>query len=153
MSDSEKLRRIYGNLYSIGAFVLFALAINIIWIAFIFLQTPQFIFISICISLFLFIFSYFSMEKSYKYFIGVSKEKIHKSASAELKKVTGISLLTVTFILLTAIICSIWSMIVWGVLIPDLGFLAVPIFIFSLIFPITYMEACSNFIMAGDYVS
>lgn len=153
MSDSEKLRRIYGNLYSIGAFVLFALAINIIWIAFIFLCTPHFIFISICISLFLFIFSYFSIEKSYKYFIGVSKEKIHKSASAELKKITGISLLTVAFILLTAIICYIWSMVVWGALIPELGFLAFPIFIFSVICPLIHFEACRNFIMAGDYVS
>lgn len=153
MSDSEKLRIIYGNLYLTGAFILFALAVNIIWIVFIFLCNPQFIFISMCISLFLFIFSYFAAEKSYKYFIGVNKEKINKSASAELKKIRGILFLTLTFILLTAIICFGCSIAVWGELIPELSFLAYPIFIFSLICPITSIEARSNFIMAGDCVS
>lgn len=153
MSDSEKLRRIYGNLYMIGAFIFFSVAVNIIWIAFIFFHTPQFIFISLCVSLFLFIFSYFATEKSYKYFIGVSKEEIHKSASAELKKITGICFLTVTFILLTAIICFVWSNIVLGALIPELGLLGIPIFIFPIICAITYTYACRNFIMAGDCVS
>lgn len=141
MSDSEKLRKTYGNLCLALSLFLLTLSISSIWCAVVFppsailvIPFALFIFFPCCI---------FSAIDAYDYFVDVSKERFEDSDKAKLLRVNGLIYLAWSFTFFAIGICCLWGIFVfWGII----GFILLLIFFTCLImFGLFIDKACSKF--------
>lgn len=147
MSDSEKLRKTYGNLCLALSLFLLALGISSIWLAVVFppsaigvIPFALFIFFPCCI---------FSAIDAYDYFVDVSKERFEDSDKAKLLRVNGLIYLAWSFTFFTIGICCLWGVFVfWG----NISFVLLILFFSCLcIFCGCIDEACSKFMAIKKY--
>lgn len=113
MSDSDKLRKTYGDLNLALSFFLLAIAISSIWLAII---LPNFITIPLSfIYIVIFFFPCFTWatEDACKYFVGVCKKKIDGSDKAKLLRINGLISLTWSFAFFAISICCLWGIFVF----------------------------------------
>lgn len=153
MSDFEKLRKKYASLWLIASFALFALAISGVWSIFVFIHNFFSFFFVICVSMFFFVFTYFAVENFYKYFIGVSEEKISESASAKLKKLKGILFLIAAFVALGLATNCIWGIFVFGKNFEIFAYLILAFFALLALFSIFIVGTYNNFAIIEEIFS
>lgn len=141
MSDSEKLRKTYGNLCLALSLFLLALGISSIWLAVLF---PLSSFLALPLAIFFFFPGWiYSAMDAYNYFVDVSKERFEDSDKAKLLRVNGLIYLAWSFAFFAIGICCWWGVFVfWGII----GFILLLIFFTCLImFGLFIDKACSKF--------
>ncbi|MCI8362844.1 MAG: hypothetical protein HFJ41_07000 [Clostridia bacterium] len=144
MSDSKKLRKQQGNILLTLSFIFFTLAVCSIWIIFI-IPNGFFIMIGGSFSLLLFVTSFCFAEISCKTYIGVSENEICNSASAKMRKTTGIFELVKAFIFLALTISCLWAVFVFYKISTSSLLFILPFLLCFSGFMIHSSESCDNF--------
>lgn len=124
MSDSEKLRKIKGNIWLTISFIPFTIAICAVWLMFI-TYYGFILMVFGTVPLLFFTLSLVASTKSYETYVSVNSEEINRCNSAKLKKINGISELICAYVFLALAISTIWAIFIfteiassfWGIFI------------------------------------
>lgn len=142
MSDSEKLRKTYGNLWLALSLFILALCVSSFWLIALLKDVLIGFLLLIGISI-LSLFFVLAASNGYNYFVDVSEKKIARSDKAKLLKIQGLISLTTSFAFFAFCICCLWVIFLfWG----DTGFIFLLLFMAcSIMFSILSKSSCSKF--------
>lgn len=114
MSDSDKLRKMYGNLWLALSSFLLALCVSAFWLIVI-LQDALIGVLLVVAVILIFSFLVPVTQEAYDCFVDVPKKKIDKSDKAQLLRLNGLISLVWSFVFLSIAICFLWGIFVfWG---------------------------------------
>lgn len=112
MSDSEKLRKTYGNLWLALSLFILALCVSGFWLIALLKDVLIGFLLFIGISI-LSLFLVLTASNGYNYFVDVSEKKIARSDKAKLLKIQGLISLTTSF----AFFCFLYLLLVGDIFI------------------------------------
>lgn len=146
MSDSEKLRKIQGNIWITISFIPFTIAICAVWLMFI-TYYGFILMVFGTVPLLFFTLSLVASTKSYETYVSVDSEEINRCNSAKLRNINGICQLVAAYVFLALAISTIWAIFVFT----EISSSILPIFVIAFgVFAGTFygfvMAAINNFI-------
>lgn len=152
MSDSKKLRKIYGSIWLTASLVSFALAVCGIWSMFV-TSLGTFIMLFGIVPLFFFVFSLIGTINSYETYVGVNEEEIRRFYAAKLLKTNGILALFGAFLSLASAISFIWLLFVFSnTLGPIFPIICMVIWVLVALFVYFIQAPCRNFMAIEEIV-